>query len=103
MAQATNPIISCLDRLQSGQSLEDVMLLRDEQLPTPRAWLEAGWEALSVLAPDHQATPWLVELMQNAWHAAGPVGREGLPPWCTQEAQGSQVALIRAMEQATWR
>ena len=100
MPPLSNPILLCLNSLEEGRPLEEVMQLRDQELTSPAAWLVAGWEALAALEPTHKATPWLVELMQHAWHAAGPAGRGQLGTWNPGEARGSQNLLIASLSSA---
>ena len=100
MPHPSNPILLCLNSLEDGQPLEEVMQLRDQSLTSPAAWLVAGWEALAEMEPTHKATPWLVELMRYAWDAAGPAGRDRLERWKLDQTQGSQKLLIISLSSA---
>ena len=86
----SNPILAGFAALARGENLETVLVWRDDQLPTPRAWIDAGWEALGHLSLADDKTIALVETMQQAWLALDDTERTARMEWVWGTAIGAQ-------------
>ena len=94
-ARCPNAILRALQAIAAGEPLDTLLALRDQELPTPQSWLDAGWEALASLEDTSFEAACLVELMEQAFIAAGEA-REVRRAWsCAAPTQG-QILWQRA-------
>lgn len=70
----SNPLLACVSRIEAGQSLDDILVQRDQLLSRPEQFLEAAWEALGWFEPHaHAYAHALMDQAQQAWKNMDPV------------------------------